>query len=305
MGAIVGVMAAEHIAAGLVENNQLVGPMRVFPEDDRHGDSLTAMPAPQLVEKIIEQIHDVRQGSDLDAVGVGFPGMVSDEEIHESPNLPQIKGQNLGVTLQYLLEQSGIRCHVHIINDADAIAAGIAATRGHLDKIIRVWFLGTGIGFGRYPQTTAYGEGGHSVVTLDPKENYCSCGGIGHLEGIMGHRAMRLRFLDLEPEEVFEEAAQGDGRCVAFVELWHRALAAATATSIHYVGPGKFYVTGPNAKFVQPNLMQVYLHEMVKMSSLQGSALEVVATGDEIAIVGAAVSAYREIMGPEYTIRPK
>ena len=54
-------------------------------------------------------------------------------------------------------------------------------------------------------------EGGHTVVTLDDKENFCGCGGRGHLEGIMGHRAMRLRFLDMEPEEVFEAAK--NGRC--------------------------------------------------------------------------------------------
>src|SRR6267378_2013209 len=46
-------------------------------------------------------------------------------------------------------------------------------------------------------------EGGHSVVTLDSKENFCGCGGRGHLEGILGRRSMRLRFLDLEPDEVF------------------------------------------------------------------------------------------------------
>ena len=129
------------------------------------------------------------------------------------------------------------------------------------------------------------------VVTLDPKENLCRCGGLGHLEGIMGHRAMRLRFLDLEPEEVFEDAKSGDERCVAFVEMWHSALAAATATSIHLEGPGKFYISGPDARFVQTDMLQIYLHEMVKMSPLQGSAVEVISTSDEIAIVGAAVSA--------------
>jgi predicted NBD/HSP70 family sugar kinase len=44
-------------------------------------------------------------------------------------------------------------------------------------------------------------------------------------------------FWILEPDEVFEMAAQGDLRCAAFVRLWHRALAAATATSIHLEGP--------------------------------------------------------------------
>src|SRR5262249_41800509 len=104
------------------------------------------------------------------------------------------------------------------------------------------------------------------------------------LEGIMGHRAMRLRFLDMEPEEVFERAGSGDSRCVAFAEMWHRALAAATATAIHLEGPGKFFVSGPNARFVQVELFQTCLEEMVKMSPLQGSAVEVVSTTDELAV---------------------
>jgi len=45
------------------------------------------------------------------------------------------------------------------------------------------------------------------VVTLDPKENFCGCGGRGHLEGILGRRSMRMRFLDLEPEEVFRKCS--------------------------------------------------------------------------------------------------
>ena len=96
------------------------------------------------------------------------------------------------------------------LNDADAFAAGIAATRGHLDTLIRVWTLGSGVGFGRYPSADGIWEGGHVVVSLDPKEKYCGCGGIGHLEGIVGRRGMRQRFLDLEPEEVFANAAAGD-----------------------------------------------------------------------------------------------
>src|SRR5918911_939951 len=150
---------------------------------------------------------------------------------------------------------------------------------------------GNGVGFGRYPIAEGYWEGGHTVVTLDPKENFCGCGGRGHLEGIMGNNAIRRRFLDLEPEEVFAHAQSGDERCAAFVTLYHRALAAATATQIHMEGPGQFFISGPNAKYVQLNLLETYLHEMIKMSPLQGSKLEVVTTTDETVIVGAAVTA--------------
>ena len=86
----------------------------------------------------------------------------------------------------------------------------MAATRGQLNKLTRVWTIGNGIGYGRWPYVEGVWEGGHITVTLDPKERFCGCGGVGHLEGIMGYRAMRMRFLDLEPEEVFAHAKQGD-----------------------------------------------------------------------------------------------
>src|SRR5262249_33255168 len=137
------------------------------------------------------------------------------------------------------LKADGIDAPVVVVNDADALAAGIMATHGRLEKVIRVWYLGDGIGFGRYPSSDGVCEGGDSVVTLDPKERFGGCGGVGHMEGIMGNRAMRLRFLDMEPEEVFTAARQGDSRAGDFVKLWHRALAAATATNVHMDGPGR------------------------------------------------------------------
>jgi predicted NBD/HSP70 family sugar kinase len=281
----VGVFASEEIAVGVVENHQIVG--KVYSNAGLHGLPRDSV-AQALRDRVAEACH--AESVDLDsveAIGVGIPGIIRDGFVEDSPNVPQIKGLNL----QAALQATGLRAKVLILNDADAMAAGIAATRGQLEKLLRVWTLGQGIGFGRYPRAEGVWEGGHGVVTLDPKEQYCGCGGQGHLEGIMGHRAMRLRFLDLEPEEVFANARSGDARCVAFVKLWHRALAAATATTVHQAGPGRFYISGPNAKYIDVDLVSQYLHDMVKMSPLQGSVFEVVTTSDETAIVGAAVNA--------------
>lgn len=108
----------------------------------------------------------------------------------------------------------------------------------------------------------------------------------------MGHRSMRLRFLDMEPEEVFETARKGgDQRCNDFRHLWHKALAAATATSIHQAGAGKFYLTGYNMRFLEMNLLKDYLHQMVKMSPLQSYSLEVVDDDEATRVIGAAVAA--------------
>jgi predicted NBD/HSP70 family sugar kinase len=233
----------------------------------------------------------VAAGQAVGAVGVGLPGIINCGFIEESPNLRQLKGAHMQDLLREALRTCGITAPVYVYNDADVLAAGLAATHGHLDRFIRVWTLGHGIGFGVYPRREGVWEGGHVVVSLDPRERYCGCGGVGHLEGIMGQRAMRLRFLDMEPDEVFENAQKRDQRCVEFVKLWHRALAAATANSIHLAGPGKFFISGFNAKHLDLNLLHQYLHEMVKMSPLQSYVFEVVPSSDINGVIGAAVSA--------------
>ena len=285
----VGVLVMEHIAVGLVENNQLVGPVNLYPEKGTSLDELQSMPAENMGDRIQQQIDAAAKGQKIQAIGLGFPGVIRNGIIEDSPNLHQVKGFNM----QAALAARGLSGSVRVFNDADAMAAGIAATRDKLQKLIRVWTLGNGVGFGRYPWRDGVWEGGHSVVTLDPKESLCGCGGRGHLEGILGHRSMRLRFLDLEPEEVFANARSGDARCSEFVTLCHRALAAATATSIHMDGPGQFYITGRNAKFIDIALLDRFVHEMVKMSPLQGSRFEIVSTSDEVGIIGAALNAER------------
>jgi glucokinase len=287
MAKIVGVLAADRIVAGVVEANRLSGQVRIYPEAGSASEELLGTPAEEIADLIRREIDQLTQGTPADVVGIGFAGVIRDGRIEESPNLQQVKGFHL----QDYLSSSYAR--VLVLNDADAMAAGIAATRGKLESLVRVWTIGNGIGYGRYPQAEGVWEGGHMVVSLDPKEKYCGCGGVGHLEGIMGHVAMRRRFLDMEPDEVFSEAKNGDTRCAAFVKLWHRALAAATATSIHLDGPGKFYLTGHNARFIDVERLNLDLQDMVRMSSLQGSLFEIVSTSDEIAVVGAAVSADR------------
>ncbi|MBZ5621824.1 MAG: ROK family protein [Acidobacteriia bacterium] len=289
MGRSIGVLATRYIWVGMVEGTSL-GTVRMYPEPGQGEIDLRSVPADEIIAKILEQVDALHAGEPVESVGAGFPGIVRNGVVDDSPNLAQLKGLDIHGRLCAALRASGIDAPVTVLNDADALAAGIAATRGGLEKLVRVWYLGDGIGFGRYPHNEGVGEGGHTVVTLDPKERFCGCGGEGHLEGIMGNRAMRLRFLDMEPEEVFAAAHRGEARAVDFVRLWHRALAAATATNVHLDGPGRFYIAGPNCDFVDLGLLNRYLQDMVKMSPLQGSFFEVVSTSQDLALIGAAVS---------------
>jgi len=297
MTTAIGVVITEHIVAGRLEDQRLTGKLLRYPTDTEELDALSAIPGSELVELLAVQIETLAASETrpVDAIGVAVPGIIRQGVVEDSPNLTQIKGMRLADELTRALAGRGIEAPVHIANDADAIAAGVAATRGQLNKLTRVWTIGNGIGYGRWPYVEGVWEGGHTVVSLDPKEKFCGCGGQGHLEGFMGYRAMRLRFLDLEPEEVFAQAKQGDQRCREFVDLWHRALAAATASFIHLAGPGKFYFTGHNARFIELPVLRAHIESMVKMSTLQSFSLEILPPDDGTALLGAGVSAIRAL----------
>jgi predicted NBD/HSP70 family sugar kinase len=299
----IGINIAERIYAGLVVAHKVQGELLSFPpgpipRDSDEDDALVELPAESLVDGICELAVKLAAGreSAIKGVGVALPGLVRSGVVEEAPNIPQLKGARIQDMLANGLESRGLKAPVTILNDADAVAAGLASQYGKLEQQVRVWTIGTGIGYGCYPFMEGVWEGGHTVVTLDDKENYCGCGGRGHLEGIMGHRAMRLRFLDLEPEEVFEAAnRRSDSRCVEFKQLWHKALAAATATTIHQAGARKFFITGYNVRFLDLNMLKDYLHQMVKMSPLQSYSVEIVEDDQMTRVVGAAVAAEQAV----------
>jgi glucokinase len=292
MAKTIGVTLTERISAGLVVDHKLAGAVRRFPDEHENEDALVELHTDALVEAICEQIVQAADGAkDLAAVGVALPGLVKNGVVEEAPNLPQLKGARIEELLTAQLRNHGLSAPVTVLNDADGMAAGLASAHGKLDSMIRVWTLGVGIGYGRYPFAPGVWEGGHTVVSLEEKERFCGCGGRGHMEGIMGHRAMRLRFLDMEPEEVFEAAKHGDARCLEFKRLWHRALAAASATTIHMSGPGKIFLSGTNVGFIDLPMLKDYMQQMVKMSPLQSYSLEIVEDSAEVRVIGAAVSA--------------
>jgi predicted NBD/HSP70 family sugar kinase len=297
MSNAIGIVITDHIVAGRLEDQRLAGKLLRYPEDPGEPDILSSIPVSELVGMFCNFVIALASQSPrpVDAIGIAVPGIVRNGIVEESPNLTQIKGAQLAEDVAHGLAACGITAPVRISNDADAIAAGVAAINGRLEKLTRVWTIGNGIGYGRWPYVDGIWEGGHITVTLDPKERYCGCGGQGHLEGIMGHRAMRLRFLDMEPDEVFENARKGDQRCREFVDLWHRALAAATVSFIHLAGPGRFYFTGINVDFLELPLLRAHIESMVKLSPLQSFSLEILPPDDKTAVVGVGVSALKAL----------
>jgi glucokinase len=259
MTTAIGVVMTEHIVAGRLQDQRLTGEILRHPENADELDAFLAIPGSELVELLATQIAALAASEPVpvDAIGVAVPGIIRAGVVEDSSNLSQIKGMRLASDLTKVLAARGIMAPVHVANAADAIAAGVAATRGQLNKLTRVWTIGNGIGYGRWPYIDGVWEGGHVTVTLDPKERFCGCGGIGHLEGIMGYPA--------------------------------------TASFIHLAGPGRFYFTGHNVGFLDLSILRPHIESMVKMSSLQSFSLEILPEDDQTALLGAGVSAVRAL----------
>src|ERR1700694_583271 len=139
----IGVTTSQRIATGLVEDDKVVGPVRLYPEEqDAEAEELLAMPAEMVAHTIRQQIEAVAQGGAIEAIGIGLPGIVRGGVIEESPNLQQLKGCRMRELVSAELHAAGINAPVFLYNDADIVAAGLAAKRGQLDRLIRVWTLG-------------------------------------------------------------------------------------------------------------------------------------------------------------------
>src|SRR5580698_9602397 len=169
----VGIVVSERIYAGLVVDHKIEGDLHTYPagaapSDTDDDDALVELPTESLIKVLCELIEAVAKGNEdkLTAVGIALPGFIRNGVVEEAPNLPQFKGAHILELLTEGLQGHGISAPVDVLNDADAVAAGLASHHDKLDQLVRVWTLGTGIGYGRYPFTAGVWEGGHTVVTL-------------------------------------------------------------------------------------------------------------------------------------------
>src|ERR1051326_1597089 len=116
MAKIIGVLASERIVAGMVEDNHVTGKVHVYPEPGSDAEGLQGVPAVQIAELIRRQISLAAGRTQLDAVGIGFAGIIREGRVEESPNLQQVKGLRLQEILATAFER------VLVLNEADAMA---------------------------------------------------------------------------------------------------------------------------------------------------------------------------------------
>lgn len=213
-----------------------------------------------VVDVIVAAVHaaleqaDVALG-DVDAVGVGSPGVVIDGTVGGAANVPGF-GDRFSLR-ELLLEQ--LQRPVRVTNDVTAAAFAEqrrGAGRGVSDLLCV--FVGTGVGGGLILGGHAYeggggaGELGHVIVQRDGA--VCPCGRRGCVEAYAGRRAMTLAaeraraggrptvLFDVQAERgkpqptsgVFREAyARGDELVADLLDDAVRALGAGIASAVN------------------------------------------------------------------------
>ena len=85
----IGLVVSEHVAAGVVEGDRVVGEVRLPCNSD---DLLHSMPADELVRLLAVEAASLAAGEPVEAIGFAFPGIIRSGVIQDSPNLPQLKG---------------------------------------------------------------------------------------------------------------------------------------------------------------------------------------------------------------------
>ncbi|MDQ6950108.1 MAG: ROK family protein [Mariprofundales bacterium] len=163
------------------------------------------------------------------AVGIGFPGFISDGVVAGAPNIPQMEG----VALQALLCQRMQR-PVRLDNDAACAALGewrFGAGRGAASLLHLT--LGTGIGGGLVHDGRIFGgdcgmafEFGHLRINSATDARRCGCGNRGCVETYASATAVGTRYSEAaggearDAAEVNRLAQQGD---VLAQQVWHQA----------------------------------------------------------------------------------
>jgi len=169
------------------------------------------------------------------------------------------------------------------------MAAGIAATRGKLNKLFRVWTIGNGIGF-----AASFREGiGKAAFRrhLDPRKISAAAAAKAISKGILGRRSIVCVSWILEPEKFLKMRALATLAAREFVTLCHRARPPRQPLAFTWKARENLFRQRPEVKFIDVGLLDRPAARNGQDEPAARQPLRVVPTSDEMGIVGAAVNA--------------
>lgn len=259
-------------------------------------------------ERLMRQVTD----NPPVAVGVSVPGAVRrgtgtvDGVVELAPNLGWRHvafGQQLRGKLPWDIP-------VKVGNDADLGAVG-EHQRGAAVGLDNVIYLTGSVGIGAgiiADGREMYGAGGFAGeighVTINPDGPPCHCGSTGCIETYLGEHAL-LRAAGVTDEhgaaalaKVFEAAEAGDARAEEAVRTTALWLGRALAILVNVFNPQAIVVGGSLSHVIRLErpLMEQVLDQRAMAASRADAAILLPGLGEDSALIGAAESAFAELL---------
>lgn len=258
-------------------------------------------PAQEIIREIGEKALELleEQGIAMDqcvGAGIGVPGTVDRKNgvVRYSNN---IRWENVT-----LAKEMGnyLPIPIQIANDADCAALGEAvagAGREYQDVVMLT--LGTGVGSGIILDGEIYegksgSEFGHMVIVENGEP--CTCGRRGCLEAYASATALkrdakRATGRDLQPEEIFRGAEEGDSKLLEVVDVYLRRLGIGIVNIVNIFRPQLVLLGGGMSR--QGERLLSSLREMVQEGCFGGAKgelpdLEIATLKNEAGMIGAA-----------------
>ena len=258
---------------------------------DVHQKLIDSVCIPTAAERPAEEV--IRVGA-----GIGVPGTVDRKKgiVRYSNNIRWEEiplAQEIGKYLPI---------PVLIANDADCAALGEAVAGGGKDcSDVVMLTLGTGVGGGIILDGEIYeGRGiggselGHMVIVENGEP--CTCGRRGCLEAYVSATALkrdarRAAGRDLDPEEIFSLADQGDSVMRAVVDAYIRRLGLGIVNIVNIFRPQLVLLGGGISR--QGETLLAPLREIVRKECFGGEkgdvpAIETAVLGNDAGMIGAA-----------------
>lgn len=257
------------MAAALVDvNGTLQGPVASYPTPAHDGPATMLDAVSALVQEVVAAgTHQVPGVSvSIAAVGIGTAGVVDVELgtiLSATDAITGWAGTQVAAGVQERLASAGLgTLPVHVENDVDAYAAGEAwLGAGNDAEVVLMVAVGTGVGGAlviegstRRGAHHVAGEIGHVPVPGAQGEP-CTCGRLGHLEGITAGPQIHRRYLARggNPEvsdahEVEKRAAAGDGVALEVYRDSAVCLGRALAGLVTVIDPDVVVVSGGLAR---------------------------------------------------------
>lgn len=296
-------LGGTHLKYGVIDNSGKV----LFREK---------VPSPIKVKEFIHLLEKIwgklksQHKEPIAACGFGFPGIFHNKakKIYQSPHFPELDSFDLYPSLSGFMDVP-----LFLNNDANMAAFAeykLGAGRGVQSLILLT--IGTGIGTGIILEGKLWegfcgfaGELGHA--TVNPQGEKCSCRSQGCLETEVSapkiaenYKMLKNREEEVEVEEVFQKAEEGDSAARKAYALAGHYLGIGLSIAINFLNPEKILLGGgvmEASEFILPAAIEEAQKRCFR-APFECCRIEKASLGNDAGFIGSALWAKIQSSNP-------